>query len=94
MRSENSTYAIDQVEDDSHGDAELLKVQVAVIVDVGEVPDPLELVVAQLAVFEDGGCLVAGQVGAAVGQGGEDLPVSLDFPLFNFLIIGHVRGEK
>ena len=61
------TYAVDEIVYDPHRNAKLLKVQIAVIVDVGEVPDPLELVVAQLAVFENGGCLGTGQVGTAVG---------------------------
>ena len=90
----SETYAIDEIENDPHSNAKLLKVQIAVIVDVGKVPDPLELVIAQLAVFENGGCLVAGQVGTTVGQGGEDLPISLDFPLFDLLVGHDIQGKE
>lgn len=80
------TYAIDQVEDNSHSNAKFLKVQIAVIVDISEIPNPLELVIAELAVFENGSCLGACEVCAAVGERGEDLPVSFDLPLFYLLI--------
>ena len=45
------TNPIDQVEDNSHGNAKLLEIKASIIVNIGEVPDPLELVISQLAVF-------------------------------------------
>ena len=60
-------YAIYKVEDDPHSHAELLKIQIAIIVHVSEIPDSFELVISQLAVFEDGGCLSAGEIFTAVG---------------------------
>lgn len=84
-----ATYSVDKVEDQAHGNAEFLKVQVAIVVDIGEVPNLLELVVAQLAVLEHGGGLLAIQVRAALGQGGEDLPVALNLPLLYPLCSRH-----
>lgn len=70
--------AVEQVEDDAHGDAELLEVEVAVVVDVGQVPHALQLVVPQPAVLEHGRRLLACQVFAAICPGREDVPVRLD----------------
>ena len=56
------TYTIDEIKDDPHGHAELLEIQAPVIVDVGQIPDPLELVIAELAVLQHRGCLSAGEV--------------------------------
>lgn len=56
------TYTIDEIKDDPHGHAKLLEVQAPVIVDVGQIPDPLELVIAELAVLQHGGCLSAREV--------------------------------
>lgn len=53
------TYAIHKVKNDPHGHAELLKIEVTVIVDVCEIPDSGELILAQLAVLEDGSCLIS-----------------------------------
>ena len=86
------TYAIDQVKDYPHCDTKLLKVEIPIIVDIREVPHPLELVISQLAVFEDGGGLGAVEVGAAVGEGGEDFPVALYFLLFDFLVRHCIGG--
>ena len=47
------TYAIHEVKYDSHGHAELLKVEVTIVVDVCEIPDSGKLILAQLAVLED-----------------------------------------
>ncbi len=82
------TYPVHEIENQPHGDAKLLKVQTPVVIDVGQVPDSFELVVSQLAVFEDRCGLRAVEVRAAIGEGGEDLPVSFDFPLFDF-VVGH-----
>lgn len=83
-----NAYTIDQVKDDPHSNTELFKVQIAIVVHVGKIPDPLKLVIAKLAVFEDGGCLFAGEVCAAIGERGEDFPIAFHFPLFDFLV-GH-----
>ena len=82
------TYAVDQIKNDSHRDAKLFKVQHAIIVNVGQIPDPLELVITQLAVFKDRGGLGAVQMCPAICERGEDLPVLLDFCLLNSLV-GH-----
>lgn len=47
------TYAIHKVKYDPHGHAELLKVEIAIIVDVCQIPDSGKLILAQLAVLED-----------------------------------------
>lgn len=52
-------FSVQQVEDDAHGDAELFEVEVAVIVDVGQVPHALQLIVSQAAVLEHGRGLLA-----------------------------------
>ena len=80
------THAVYEVKDEAHGDAELFKVEVAIVVDVGEVPDFGELVFGELRVFEDGCGLGAGEVGAAAREGREDFPVALDFPLFYLFV--------
>ena len=84
------TYAIDQVKYNPHSNTELLKVQIPIVVHVREIPDSFKLVIAKLAVFEYGGCLIASEVSTAIGEGGEDLPIAFDFPLFN-LLAGHCR---
>lgn len=80
------TYTIDQVEDDAHSHAEFFKVQVSVIVNVGEVPDFRQLVILQLTVLEDGCCLISVEMSATVGEGRKNLPVAVYFPLFDFLV--------
>jgi len=85
-------YPVDKIEDNPHRNAELLEIEIPIVVHVGEIPYPLELVIAQLAVLQYRGCLRAGEVGAAVGERGEDLPVTLDFPLFD-LLGGHGLGD-
>lgn len=79
-------YAIDKVKDEPHGDAELFKIEIAIVVDVGDIPDPFELVVTEVAVLEDGRCLRPGKVGAAVAEGREEGPVLLHFPLLDLLV--------
>lgn len=79
------TYPIHQVEDQPHRHAKLLKVQVPVIVHVRQVPHLRQLILGELAVLEHRRGLVAGEVRAAVGEGGEDLPVAFDFPLLDLL---------
>ncbi len=79
-------YAVDEIEDYSHSNAELFEVEVAIIVDVSQVPHPFQLIISQLAVFEYRGCLGSAEMGAAIGKRGEDFPVSFDFPLLNFLV--------
>lgn len=61
------TYAVDQVEDQPHGYAELLKVQAAIIVHVRQIPDPLKLVVSQLTVLEYCRSLVTVEKLASIG---------------------------
>lgn len=73
-----ATNPVDYIKDDTHGDAELLKVQVAVVVDVGHVPDLLELVVAQAAVLQQRRRHLARQEFGTIGPGCEDVPVRLD----------------
>ena len=87
------TYAIDQVKYDPHGNTEFFEVQVTIIIHVGEIPDSFELVIAKLAVFENRGCLVSGEMSAAIGERGEDLPIAFDFPLFD-LLVGHCSIGK
>ena len=72
-----TTDPVDDVEDDAHGDAELLKVQVAVVVDVGHVPHMFQLVVAQAAVLQQRRRHLARQVLAAIGPGREDVAVGI-----------------
>lgn len=72
------TYPVEQIKNDAHGDAKLLKVQVAIAVDVGEVPDAGELVIPQAAVLEHWRGLLAREELAAISACGEDVPVCLD----------------
>ena len=78
----NCTYAIHKVKNDTHGHAELLKVEITIIVNVCEIPDSGELILAQLAVLEDGSCLISIKVSPTIGQRREDLPVLLYLCLF------------
>lgn len=72
------TYPVQQIENDAHGDAKLFKVQVAIAVDVGEVPYARELVIPQAAVLEHWRGLLAREELAAVGACRKDVPVCLD----------------
>lgn len=84
------TYSVEDIENQAHGDAKLLKVEIAIVVDVGEIPDPLELVVAEAAVLEDGRGLLSGEVLAAARAIAKDVPVGLNLLGFNF---GRHRGK-
>lgn len=81
-----AAYTIDKVEYDAHSYAKFFKVEVSVIVNVGEIPDFGQLVVLQLTVLEDGSCLISIEMSATVGEGRKNLPVAVYFPLFDFLI--------
>lgn len=72
------TYPVQQIENNAHGNAKLLKVQVAIAVDVGEVPYARELVIPQAAVLEHWRGLLAREELAAVGACRKDVPVCLD----------------
>ena len=61
------TYAVHKVKYDPHGHAELLEVEITIIVDVCEIPDSGELILAQLAVLEDGSCLFSIKVSPTIG---------------------------
>lgn len=87
----HGSYTVDEVEDDPHCHAELLEIQHAIIVDIGQVPDPFKLVIPQLAVLENGGRLGTIQVCAAICKWREDFPVLLDFGLF-YSLRGHCSG--
>lgn len=80
------TYAINQIKNNPHSHAKLFKIQLPIAVDVGKIPHPFELVIAELAVLEDGGGLSAVEMGRTVGKRGEDFPISFDFPLFNLFV--------
>jgi len=81
-----ATYPVDQIENQPHGHAELFKVEAAIIVDVGEVPDPLQLIVAEVTVLQDRRSLCAVEKSAAVGQRREDFPVLLDLSLLDAFV--------
>lgn len=51
IRNGDTTDTIYYVEDDAHGDAELLKIQVSIVVNVSDIPDALELIVIQTTVL-------------------------------------------
>lgn len=80
------TYAVDEVEYQPHRNAELLEVEVAVIVHVGEIPHPLELVVSELAVLEHGRGLAAGKMAASAGQRREYFPVLFNLGLLDAFV--------
>ena len=86
-----AAHSIQYVEDDSHRNAELLKVQVAIVVDVGQIPDPFQLVVPQPAVLQHGCSLLAGQELGAAGPRREDVPVCLYLLCFD---LGRHRGDR
>jgi hypothetical protein len=79
----SDTHPVDQVEDQAHGHAKLLKVQLPVIIYIGKIPHALELVVPEVRVLEHGRCLGAVEVGGAIGERAEDFPVLFDFVLFD-----------
>lgn len=61
------THAIHKVKNDPHGHAELLKVEVPIIVNVCEIPNSRKLVLTELAILEDRSCLISAQVGTTIG---------------------------
>ena len=87
----SKAYPIDQIKDQPHRHAKLLEIQLPVIVHVRQIPDPFELVVTQLAIFEHRCGLGAVQVRAAVRERREDFPVPFDFPLLDF-VVGHFES--
>ena len=93
LHGKGETHPIHKIEDQPHGDAELLKVQPAVIVEIRQVPHSRQLVLRQLAVAQHLGGLAAVEVAAAAGERGEDLPVPLDLPFFD-LLLRHGRKGK
>lgn len=72
-------YPIEYIEYQPHSDAELFEIQIAIVVDICEVPDALELAVVETAVLEHGRCLLACEELAAASPRREDVPVRLDF---------------
>ena len=82
-RTRRRTYPIDQVKHQAHGDAEFLKVQLPIAVHVGQIPDLLQLIIAEATIPEHRGRLGVVQARLAIGQRRKDLPVSLDFPLLD-----------
>lgn len=52
-------YPVQNVKNYPHRYTELFKIQVAVIIDIRQVPDPLELIIAQTTVLEHGSGLLA-----------------------------------
>jgi hypothetical protein len=65
-RTSGVTYAIDQIKDEPHGDAELFKVELAIVIHICEIPDSLKLLVLELAVLKDGRCSCAVKMCGAV----------------------------
>ncbi len=86
-----ATHPVHYVEDDAHGHAELLEIQIAVIIDIGDVPDALELVIPQATVLQERRGLFAGQELAAIRPRREDVPVCLDLLRLNPR--GHCRAR-
>ena len=84
------TYPVDEIKYYSHSDAEFLEIQLAIAVDVGQIPDTFELIITELTVFQYRGGLIAIQMGRTIGKGSKYLPIPLHLPLFN-LLIGHYR---
>ncbi|TLD30432.1 hypothetical protein PspLS_02716 [Pyricularia sp. CBS 133598] len=73
--NQHPTHPVEYVKDDAHGHAELLKVQVSIIVDVGKVPHPLELIIAKSRVLEYGCRLLSREELGAVCPRAEDVPL-------------------
>jgi hypothetical protein len=88
------TYTIDEIEYQPHCNAKLFKVEIAVIVNVGEIPHSLELVVSELTVLEHGSCLAAGKVSASSGQSREYFPVLFDLGLLYAFVRHDVWRER
>lgn len=81
-----TAYPIDEIEDQSHGDTELFKVQLAISVQIRQIPHLLQLVIAKPTVPQHGGGLRVVQTRLAIGERREDLPVPLDLPLLDPLV--------
>lgn len=84
------TYTVDEIEYYPHSDAELLEIQLAIAVDIGQIPDTFELVITELTVFEYRSGLIAIQMSRTIRKGSKYLPIPLHLPLFN-LLIRHCR---
>jgi hypothetical protein len=56
------TYSVDEVEDQPHCHAKLFEIQIAIIINIGNVPDTLQLVISQLTVLENGSSGSSGQI--------------------------------
>ena len=80
-----SPYTVNQIEDQAHGNAKLLEVQAAITIDICQIPYSFQLVVAQLTVLQDRGCLGAIEMGTTIRKRGKDFPVTLDLPLLDAL---------
>ena len=76
-------HAVDQVKDEPHSDTKLLKVKLAIIVHIRQIPHALELVISQMRVLEHRSSLRAVEMGPPVAQRAEDLPVLLHFVLLD-----------
>lgn len=87
-----ATHSVHYVEDDAHSYAELLEIQIAVIIDIGHIPDLLELVIAQATVLQERRGLFAGQELAAIGPCREDIPIRLD--LLGLDPRGHLKARR
>jgi hypothetical protein len=59
------TYPVHDIEDQSHSDTKFLKVQLTVSVEICQIPDFLELIIAKPTVPEHGGGLGVVQAGLA-----------------------------
>lgn len=80
-----NTHAVHEIKYQAHGDAKFLKVKLSIAVDVCDVPDLFELIIAEATVPQDGGGLGAVQARLAVRERSEDLPVPLYLPLLDLL---------
>lgn len=87
----SETHAIHYVQDQAHGNAELLKVQLSIVVYIRQIPHPLQLIISQCAVLQHRSCLLSIQMCSSARESGEDLPVFVDFRFLDALV-RHGRG--
>lgn len=85
----SSTYTINDIEYQSHRNTKLLKVQLAIVVHISQIPDSLKLSVLQPAVPQHRGGLRVVEMRLAIRERREDLPVFLNLLLLNSFF-GHL----
>lgn len=61
-------YPINKIKDQSHSDTKLFKIKLSIAINVRQIPNFLELLIAKPTIPEDAGSLRVVQPGLAIGE--------------------------